>query len=58
MTDRTDDLIEALVKAREAKMARAACDALVLDVYSAPWTATPSGGRHRYSEARLVERRL
>ena len=38
MADSTDDLIEALVRAREAGMTRAATADLVADVYSAPWS--------------------
>ena len=51
MSDRTDDLIEALVRARESGTSRDECAALVLDVFTAPWTKTPSGGRHHYFAA-------
>lgn len=37
MSDRTDDLIETLVRAREADMSRDECAAIIGDVWSAPW---------------------
>ncbi len=38
MIDRTDDLIEALVRARESGTSRDECVALVRDVFRAPWS--------------------
>jgi hypothetical protein len=38
MCDRTDDLIEALVRARERGASRDECVALVRDVFRAPWS--------------------
>jgi hypothetical protein len=38
MSDRTDNLIEAIVVAREAGFSRNACVALVADCYAAPWS--------------------
>jgi hypothetical protein len=41
MSDRTDNLIEALVRAREIGMSRAACFGIVRDVFAAPWSSPP-----------------
>jgi hypothetical protein len=38
MSDIIDDVIEVLVRAREAEFSRDACAALVADVYAAPWS--------------------
>lgn len=38
MSDRTDNLIEALVRARESGMTRSECVALIADVFDAPWS--------------------
>ncbi len=37
-TDHTDDLIEALVTARERGLSRVTCLQLVHDVFAAPWS--------------------
>jgi hypothetical protein len=41
MTDRTDDLITALVKAREAGISAHDAAVLVRDVWDAPWLDDP-----------------
>jgi hypothetical protein len=41
MTDRTDNLIEALVACREHGMSRAACHAIVRDVFDTEWIVPP-----------------
>jgi hypothetical protein len=48
-TDRTDDLIEALVRARESGMGRDKCVALVRDTFDAPWGSPKSAKPRRAS---------
>jgi hypothetical protein len=42
MTDHIDNLIEALVRAREVGVSRIECIALVRDVFAAPWSSSSS----------------
>jgi hypothetical protein len=39
--DRTDELIETLVRCREFGMSRAACFGIVRDTFAAPWSSPP-----------------